>query len=278
MKLLQNNWIFTLLALMIFVIGGYLLYQSQQSPELNVKGGDVKTPQTPQETPKVPGGDTSQGGHFHDDGTFHAQTHEAKALPAVPAVQNTAPPGAITTPDFPVVDPKEDPVEAAYKRLEYIKNNPYAWGGVHSPRATELIEKLMPPPVLIDHAHGEVVGEQIDELIAQGDPRAAEVIITNMCDGYIGGKIMTDALVEIGPPAVPYILPYLEEGLVQGGTISIGVFRALGRIGAEHRRDLGGIVEHIIIPKIAVIAADSDFERFGSGTVIDAREALSMLQ
>ena len=40
----------------------------------------------------------------------------------------------------------------------------------------------MPPPVLIDEGHGEEVYALMEELIAQGDPRAAEVIITTICD------------------------------------------------------------------------------------------------
>ena len=198
-----------------------------------------------------------------DDGTWHEGTHEAHA-----------PPGAATTPDFPPIDPNEDPVEAAYKRLEYIKNNPYAWGGVHSERATELIAELLPPPVLRDHAHAEEVSLLIDELIAQGDPRAADVLITNICEGYIAGHSMFDGLVEIGPPAVSYVLPYLSEDNVWAGTTA----KILARIAKRYPSDLGGIVNHILIPKLEVIVADEKFERFGSGTVIDAEAALSMLQ
>ena len=268
----RKYWI-PLTVFFVLIVGVSVYYLQTQTPKDPIV--IYKTTEVEKPTTKAPVKETQQGGHVHEDGTFHAEPHAAEDTPAA---QYTASPGAATKPDFPPVAEGDDPVEAAYKRLEYIKNNPYAWGGVHSERATELIAQLMPPPVLIDEGHGEAVGMLIDKLIAQGDPRAAEVIITNMCDGYIGGKIMTDALVDIGPPAVPYILPYLEEGLVQGGTISIGVFRALGRIGAEHRGDLGGIVEHIIIPKIAEIAADSEYKRFGPGTVIDAKAALSMLQ
>ena len=210
--------------------------------------------------------------HVHEDGTPHIGTHEA------PKVQNTAPEGAVLKPDFPKVDPKEDAVKAAYKRLEYIKNNPYAWGGVYSPRATELIAELMPPPELINHNHGDQVTEMIDELCEQGDHRAAEVIIGLMCETFILGPSMTNALEDIGPPAVPYILPYLERYVAQGGTTSIGMFDALGRISARYREDLGGIVDHIIIPKLEIIAADADNERYDSGSVIDAREALARLQ
>ncbi len=213
--------------------------------------------------------------HVHEDGTPHIGTHDE------PKVEYTAPEGAVTKPDFPKIDPNEDPVKAAYKRLEYIKNNPYAWGGVHSERATELIDQLMTssgPIRLIDHNHGDEVIGQIEELCEQGDPRAAAVLIAHMCDGDTVGRVMFDTLAEIGPPAVPYILPYLEKGMEQGGYIRMAVFKSLGLIGDQYRDDLDGIVDHIIIPKLEVIAADEDNERYDSGTVIDAREALDGLQ
>ncbi len=214
--------------------------------------------------------------HFHEDGTFHEGEHADE-----PKVKYTAPPGAVLKPDFPPIDPKDDPVKAAYKRLEYIKNNPYAWGGVHSERATELIDLLMTasgPIRVIDHEHGDQVIEQIEELCEQGDPRAAGVLIAHMCDGDTVGRVMIDTLVEIGPPAVLYILPYLEKFVAQGGTTSIGMFDALGRIGIRYRDDLDGIVQHIIIPKLKVIDADEDNKRYDSGSVIDARAALELLE
>ncbi len=239
----------------------------------------IYTPVEPMPKPKAetPVRETEQDGHFHADGTWHEGAHDAHAPPAVPG---TAPPGVATTPDFPPVDPKEDPVEAAYKRLEYIKNNPYAWGGVHSERATELIAQLMPPPVLIDHDHGDEVSALMYELTQQGDPRAAEVfagLLSPTYEGYTGGG---DALVAIGPPSVPYILPYLEREDTMGSdwiVVKGGVFDSLSRIGVRYRGDLSGIVDHLIIPKFQEIAADENNERYHKVSVISAREALSRL-
>ncbi len=191
--------------------------------------------------------------------------------------KSTIPEGTAVSPNFPPVNPNEEPVEAAYKRLEYIKNNPYAWGGVHSERATELIAELMPPPVLVEHADGDKVYALIVELIAENHPRAAGGLITNICDGNISGRAMYDALVELAPLSVPHILPYLERGVAEGGHIRSGVFNTLSRIAAEYPSELGGITEHIIIPKIAKIAADKDFERYDSGTVFFAQAALARL-
>ena len=194
------------------------------------------------------------------------------------ALQDITASDAVTKPVFPEADPNASAIENAYKRLEYMKENPYAWGGVHSPRATELIEVLMPPPVLADESHGETVYTQMVELMDQGDPRAAAVIIGNMCDGSFSSSEMQNALVAIGPPAVPYILPYLERGFREGVAVHAAVFQTLTRIAIEYPSDLGGITEHIILPKIARIAADTDFERHDSGTVYFAKKALAQLQ
>ena len=219
-----------------------------------------------------------QKAHVHADGNRHEEQHHDPIETEPSREYNPSPiqiPEGITDPD----------VAAAWERLDYIAKNPYAWGGVFSPRATELIAELMPPPALMDEAHGEQVQEQIEELIAQGDPRAAEVLIANMCDGYIGGRPMTDALEEIGPPAMPYLLLYLEKDIAQEKEIMVaGMYDALGRIGARYRADLGGIVDHIIIPKLEVVAADDHDEDFDekyarfSASVIFAREALARLQ
>ena len=222
-----------------------------------------------QGTPEVSKEEHPAHGHLHEDGTSHEDEPADE-----PKVKYTAPAGAVLEPAFPTIDPKEDPVKAAYKRLEYIKNNPYAWGGVHSLRATELITQLMPPPVFIDHADGDQVSVLIEELIAQNDPRAADVLITNICEGSIAGRFMFDGLVEIGPPAVPFILPYLRADNVWAGMSA----KILARIAVKHRDDLGIIVEHILIPKIITMAADEHFDHFSSGSVVEAQAALEQLQ
>ena len=273
-NLLSNRLFVGILVLLICgVVSVYFL--RTDLPEEPIK---IYTPVEPMPKPKAetPIGETEQDGHVHEDGTWHEGPHgEADDTPAV---QYTAPPGAATKPNFPSVDPNEDPVEAAYKRLEYIKNNPYAWGGVHSERATELIAQLMPPTVANDHNEGEQILGRIEELIAQNDPRAGEVLITNMCEAIFIYAPAVDALEQIGPPAMPYILHYLEKGVAEGGTMSTVIFEALADIGLRYRSDLGGIVDHIIIPKLEVIAADDTFKHYGSGTVLDAQAALAKLQ
>ena len=258
----RKYWIpFSVFIVAISAVGLYYLLQMQQPKAPIVISKPVEV-EPPKETAPP---------------EWHADPHETHDPPAVSAGQSYIPEGADVSPNFPPVDPNEDPVEAAYKRLEYIKNNPYAWGGVHSERATELIAVLMPPPVLIDHDHGEEVSALMHELAQQNDPRAAEVfagLLSPTYEGYMGGD---DALVEIGPPSVPYILPYLEIDVAEGGYIRLAVFDILGRLGEQHRSDLGGIVDHLIIPKLEVIAADENNERYDNAEVIFARKALARL-
>ncbi len=266
------------LIIIVIAVGGFIYWQWSEVPQPKEEIAQDEKQLEQSDKPPVAGPGfkmVRHGDHWHEvpidaPDVWQEETPE----PTEPKVQWTAPEGTVTKPDFPKVDPKADPVKVAYKRLEYIKNNPYAWGGVHSPRATELIAQLMPPPVLIDHADGDRVYALIEELIAQGDPRAAEVLITNICEGSVAGREMFDGLVAIGPPAVQFILPYLHEDNLWAGTAA----KILARIAVKYRDDLGGIVEHIIIPNITTIAADEHFERFSSGSVIDAQAALAQLQ
>ena len=276
---IRKYWVPISVVLLVICAVGFFILAIQPPPEpiIIYKEVEVEKPTTEAPKAKPPPPGASPNGHWHGDEWHDAPHEETAPTPAVPIVKNTAPPGAATTPNFPPVDPNDDPVSAAYKRLDYIKNNPYAWGGVHSERATQLIAQLMPPPVLVGHDHGEEVYVLMEELIVENDPRAAAVLITNICEGSISTDSMENALVAIGPPAVPYILRYLEKGVTEGGMVSSSVFDTLRSIAVEHRADLGGITEHMIIPKIAEIASDKDFDRHDSGTVFFATAALSLL-
>ncbi len=271
---LRKYWLPLSVCLVAIVGVGIYLLAIQPPPEPIVTYTPVEPLAKPTEKPKTEtpvveeAEQPQQGGHTHADGTFHEAPH------SIPA-------DATTTPDFPAADPNGDPVEAAYQRLEYIKNNPYAWGGVHSPRATQLIAELLPASYPIDHNDGDARQLLIEELCEQNDPRAAEALIAIMCDGGTKGRVMFDTLEAIGPPAVPYILPYLEREDTKGSAwiyVGSGVFDSLSRIGVRYRDDLGGILDHIIIPKFQEIAADKNNERYGRSTIIRAREALSLLQ
>ncbi len=263
-------WGVVILILLIGVTGVFLLLnRTPTEPEVVYKV-PANTSKPPPAEPEFEW-DGHEGHSDHGDHAGH-EDHADKVPIEGDVEDDTAkgrvPEGAVTTPDFSSVPKDDDPVKAAYKRLEYIKNNPYAWGGVHSERATELIDQLMTesgPIRFIDHNHGDEVSEQIAELCRQGDPRAAGVLIAHMSDGDISWTLMDDALAAIGPPAVSYILPYLEKGMKEKDRdimISWEIFDSLTRIGVQHRGDLGGILDHIIIPKFEAIAADENNKRY----------------
>lgn len=140
------------LTVFVVVIAGALVYQlTTHTPKPPIKEAREK----PQ------GDDTAQGGHFHNDGTFQTEPHEAPA-------QYTVPPGTVTTPDFPAPEPNDSPVETAYKRLDYISKNRQQWGHF-SPRALELMEQLTPVPKWVE-GEGETEIELLEELCALRDP------------------------------------------------------------------------------------------------------------
>ena len=201
-----------LATLIIVIIGaGLFLFVNNQTKKPHLEQEHAETNNPLHQQNAQDGTEAAQDGHFHSDGTFHSEIPSDPMpqddTPDEPEVKWTAPKGVVLKPDFPKVDPKADPVKEAYKRLEYIKNNPYAWGGVHSERATELIAELLPATYAADHNEGDHRSELIYELCQQGDPRAAEALIAHMCDGGVGWVLMDEALEKIGPPAVPYILP-----------------------------------------------------------------------
>ena len=69
---LRKNWLpLSVFIVAIVAVGLYLLTtQTPKDPIIN-KTTEVEKPQA-----EAPVGDTSQGGHFHEDGTWHAGPHE----------------------------------------------------------------------------------------------------------------------------------------------------------------------------------------------------------
>ena len=185
-------------------------------------------------------------GHFHEDGTFHAGVSPDPIQP--PSRDYT--PTQIQIPDG-ITDPE---VKKAWERLDYIANNIWEWGGVPSARAEELIAELMPPPTGFfgEEGHHELEGtlDLLSELKQFRDPRAAEVFATYAGEGIVGGNAMDEALVEIGVPAVPYLIPYIEPPYDMFVKTPTEAAAALGRIGTQHRDELEGVIVHIIIAKL----------------------------
>ena len=90
--LFQNRLFIGALAFFALCVGGSLLYMqhvAQQGAEELAETQDrvaqwnEKQKPKPTETAPPPVGETSQGGHFHEDGTWHAEPHETPSLAEV---------------------------------------------------------------------------------------------------------------------------------------------------------------------------------------------------
>ncbi len=271
-------WGVVILVLLLF--GGLMFYvqydlaqfrKGLKADHEEPKPDDVevkKKEETPEEVLEQP----PAQGHLHEDGTFHEDT------PHVP-IEIKTPSRDYTPVKVKIPEDLTDPdVKAAWERLEYIANNIWEWGGVPSHRAVELIAQLMPPPDRFSgpsgHSDAEETINLLGELAWSGDPRAAEVVATYLCEGRVGGRGPKNALVEMGVPAVPYLVPYMLD-MERRPLLRSRAIEVLGQIAVRHREELGGIVEHIIIPRLEAILSEEEPD-YDEGK--DAREALANLK
>ena len=84
--LFSNRLFIGALAFFVLIVGGGLLYLQhvkRQTAEELVRTQERIQALTEKQSPTAeePVGDTSQGGHFHEDGTFHAQPHADTGIP-----------------------------------------------------------------------------------------------------------------------------------------------------------------------------------------------------
>ncbi len=217
--------------------------QKQQSPLINKI--TVTVPPIKQNAPK---------GHFHEDGTFHEGEHPepVEVPPSDVTVSRDYTPVKVQIPEG-ITDPD---VLAAWERVEYIANNIWEWGGVPVAENEALIAQLMPPPDGFSGPSGHSDLEETINLLGSldtNDPRSAEVMAAYYCGGRVGGREPKRLLAEMGPPAVPYLLNYLFT--TDGNAEAVS---ALGRLAVKHRKEIPGIVDHIIIPKFEEFAAMED--------------------
>jgi len=228
--------------------------QMRESPEKIVKPlveNNSETTEIPEVTETPP-----QPEELPQDEHFHEGEHNA------PIQAKTEPPPEVELSPIQIPEGITDPeVLAAWQRLEYISLNIWEWGGVPSQRATELINQLMPPPEGFSgptaHRDVEETIDLLGELAWSGDPRAAEVLATYLCEGSIGGRGPKNALVEMGLPAVPYLVPYMLD-MTRDPLLRSRAIEVLGRIAQNHREELGGIVEHILIPRLEAILSEEE--------------------
>ena len=85
---LRKHWVgLSVLLIAIVAVGVYFLQtRTPKDPILIVKPVEYEK-QQPQPTAKAPVGDTSQGGHFHEDGTWHGEPHAEVDRPVLPPLQ-----------------------------------------------------------------------------------------------------------------------------------------------------------------------------------------------
>ena len=200
------------------------------------------------------------GGHWHD-GEWHADdahVQDGELIPSVDWEPNAQPHEAAKPEGLDALD-AEDPVAKAWAKLDYIADNPFAWGGNADPRTAGLVKQLMPRPEGIeDEAHAEEILLPLAKLIRLRDPRAIETLVAYLCWDYMAYGRLGPAVADMGPLAIPYLLPYLEEEPPREGEYFSGFVTATGFlsiIGKENREELDGIIEYIILPKLEEILA-----------------------
>ena len=261
LKNLLSNRLFVgiLVLLTCGVVSVYFL--RTDLPEEPIK---IYTPVEPLPKPKAetPIGETEQGGHVHEDGTWHEGAHEAH--------QNPAAPSSVQIPDG-ITDPE---VLAAWQRLDDIAKNPFQWGGRPSARALELMDELTPMWVFDDpHDHGEELMMMLDMLAEERDPRSAALLLMYQLDSGVSGRPVKDALVAMGPASVPALIARLNPEDAAEAPLST-VIKLLPPIVEQHRSELGGIVDYILIPRLEAIARGTGY----IGNISRARKALERLK
>ena len=249
-QLLSDNRIFGALVCVIVFVAGGLLYLNAVKRQAAQEPIKIYKPVAVETKPKPPPPGASANGHWHGD-EWHDAPHEPQeTAPAAPVVVTPAASAPRVKPfsNF-TPDPNDDPVDAAYKRLEYIKNNPNEWGDF-SPEALELMDEMT--PMLPMEGEGENIIGYLEELSALRDPRSAEILLKYQLESGVSGRPVSDALVVMGPAVVPALIVRLED--LSSDSSLLRPMNLLDLIIAEHRSELGGIVEHIIIPKLEAIA------------------------
>ena len=140
-----------------------------------------------------------------------------------------------------------DPVAAAWARLEYISQNPQEWGEFSS-EATELMEELTPTWRTKNEGETEEAIILLEKLGKLQDPRSAEIFVNYLRESGLWGRPMEEALIAIGPPSVPLLVPLLDDN--DSFLKRKRAAELLGIIGAEYRQELGGAVEYLILPRL----------------------------
>ena len=263
-------WGIVILILLIGTISVFLILNRTPTDPKVVYKVPSDTSQLQREQNRVP----KENAHVHEDGTFHAGEHLSDTVPASDPMSEPKLP-AIKIP----ADIKTPEALAAWKRLEYISKNRHQWGNF-SHRALELMEELTPLPELGSSEYGDCGEELIftlAELAELRDPRSAELLVSYQIDSAIWGRPIDESLVAMGPASVPALIDGLNPE--RAGEVMLHVpIDLLPQIVEAHRSELGGIVQHIIIPRLEAIAAPENPEDYALSNKLSALEALNRFQ
>ena len=232
--------------------------------------------------PPAPPADEQPGGHWHD-GEWHADdAHDngtgGELIPSVDWQPNTRPHEAGKPQGLDELD-AEDPVAKAWAKLDYIADNPFAWGGNADPRTVGLVQQLMPPPdVIADEGHADELTDLLYDLAILRDPRSIEAMLAYEVN-LMGYRIVNKTLVAMGPPVVPYLIPYLDEALKARENYGYKhvdyTIEFLFQICTQHRAELDGVVEYIVLPKFKQLLAEGFLDDYHERRV---KEAIATLK
>ncbi len=111
----------------------------------------------------------------------------------------------------------------------------------------------------------------LNELAELRDPRSAEVFVNYFFYG-IWVRHQENALIDIGVPAIPHLVVCFSENADLGQKLN-GT-RLIGIITSQNKKELGSIVDEIIIPGL------DNMVQSDVNVIVrqDAREALSLIQ
>ena len=238
--------------------------------------------------PPAPPAEEQAGGHWHGD-EWHADDAHAQddwqpgdeLIPSVDWQPSTGRPHEAGKPEgFDKLD-AEDPVAKAWAKLDDIADNPFAWGGNADPKTAGLVQQLMPAPdVIADEAHADELTDLLYDLAVLRDPRAIETMLAYEVN-LMGYRIVNKTLVAMGPPVVPYLIPYLDEALKAredyGYKQVDHTIEFLFQICTQHRAELDGVVEYIVLPKFKQLLAEGFLDDYHERRVKEAVADLNRL-
>ena len=236
------------------------------------------------ELPTPPAAEEQPGGHWHGD-EWHADdahendTGETELIPSVDWQQYTELPELVKPENLGELDP-EDPVAKAWAKLDYIVDNPFAWGGNADPRTVSLVAQLMPPPDgIASEAHADEIDILLYRLAELRDPRSIETLFAYQGPLLVSAHI-EEALVSMGPAIVPYLISALDEALkAREGYNSASISTIAGYLSyicTQHPKELEGVAEHIALPKLEQLLAAGFLDDYHGPRVKEAIDWLTI--